>query len=436
MELFFSLRGILMTLILIGAFGSTLINPRVGLAFIFIFSFLRDGFLFSWFQPVYDLHIPQVFIILTLVSWLMHIRKYPLRLSADVVLIFLFFLIACFSRFIAGTPVFENPVINENFRIVIIFFLVVQLIRTPKDAKALLWIFTAITLFLVLRGYYFYKTGIYELAVPDQRAASRNSFAGSLAYMLPIAYGLSKASKGKLAKFFGFFTVLWCVIGVILTYSRGGLLGILAGMFGILMTEKRKAKIIFIGLLLFFMIMPRLSEKYINRMSTIETYQEDASAMGRVATNYAAINMIKENPILGVGAGNYNDRFYEHVPPEYLKWVEPGKSVHNIVMQVTSENGIIGLAVFLSLILLGFKNSFAKIKNNTLGSEEYYEILRMLRISLFVSFLTAQFGQGAYHGNLYTILPFLAAIKQNILEINKHSSNTKMTLKNNRRRLR
>ncbi len=424
MEQFISLRGILIIFLIVVGFASILIRPKIGIFFIFLVEVLRDGFLYEWFQPVYDLHLPQVIIILTLIAWLFHLQEYPSRFNRDIGLMFVYFLVICSTRFFAGTPVFEHPLVNENLRTVVVFFLVVQLMRAPKDIRALLWTFVAMQLFLVLRAYYFYKTDYMDIALPSYVYVNRNGFAGELAAMLPIAYMLGNATKNKPLRYIGLFTALWCVIGVILTYSRGGLLGVFAGIACLLLVEKRKMKFIVIILLLTGLIFPRLSEKYTGRMETIQTYEEDASAMGRVAGNYAALNMFKQNPFMGVGAGNFNDVILAYTPPEYFKWVEEGKSVHNIVMQVASDMGLLGLTIFFMLILGGFRNSFIKVAESAPERESFINILRMLRIALFVSFVTAQFGQGAYFGRLFYLLSFLSAMKQNI-----HERNQKIGLK-------
>ena len=420
MEYFISLRGILIIAFMISGFAAVMLKPKTGIIVIFLLSIMRDGFLYTWFPPIYDLHLPQIVIILTLISWLVHSKEYPLRINADIILMSLFFIVVCSTRFFAGAPINDHPLVNENLRIVIIFFLVVQLLRTPKDVKTILWLFVGMSLFLELRAYYFYKTDYMDIALPDYVHINRNGFAGLLAYTLPIAYMLGSGSKRKLPRFLGIVTALWCVIGVILTYSRAGLLGMLAGIGALILIEKRKVKLVVIIGLLTLLILPRLSEKYLGRVETIETYQEDASAMGRVATNYAALEMFKANPFLGVGAGNFNDVFIEYTPVEYLKWVEEGKSVHNIIMQVASETGLFGLAIFLPLMWGGFRNSFIKVPGDYPDQTDAVNILRMLRIAFFVEFLTAQFGQGAYHGGLYNLLPFVSVMRLNIVEYNKN----------------
>ncbi len=419
MEQFFSLRGILITVLMIVSFAAILIRPKVGVALILALTLLRDGFLYIWFQPIYDLHLPQVLIYLTLIAWLFHLKEYPLRFNKDIALVFGFFMVICATRFFSGTPIWDHPVANESLRIAIVFFLIVQLMRTTNDIRTMLWIFVGIFLFLELRAYYFYKTDFMEIALPNYRYVNRNGFANHLALMLPIAYMLGNNNKNKSLRYFGLFSALWCGIGVILTYSRSGFIGLAAGIAGILFLQKRKTKLIIALVVLALLILPRLSEKYTNRIDTIENYEEDVSAMGRVATNYAAINMFKQNPIMGVGAGNFNNVFLAYTPPEYLKWVEEGKSIHNIMLQVASETGLLGLAFFLPLVFCGFKNSLIKIRGYDPDEPEIQNIAQMLRLALFVTFLTSQFGQGGYYGNLYTILPFLSALHQNISEQNR-----------------
>lgn len=410
MELLLSKRGILIIILVIIGIISTLRRPKSGFAVILILVILRRGLFLEWFPLVYELHLPQIFIILTLVSWLLHSNRYPLCLNYDVFLMFLFFAVICYSRYNFGTPVFEHKIPNEIFREFVIFFLAIQLLREPKDIRNILWLIVGLHLFLALRAYYFYKVDFMPIAMPTYRYLGRNSFAGSLAFTFPVAYILSRTAKNKIPKLLAMFAAAWCVIGVILTYSRGGFVALMAGICALIFFERKKWRIISVVLILSILILPRLSEKYINRVQSIETYHEDSAAMARVGANYAAINMIKENPIFGVGAGNYNDLVMDYVPIEYRQNVAYGLSIHNVIMQATSETGIVGAVIFLLLVFGGFKNTFigkgARNKDSGL-----YELALMLRIALFAVFIAQQFGQGAYYGNLYLILPLASSLK-------------------------
>lgn len=412
MEHFFSIRGILISILLGIGFVKTLTRPQVGVSIILALVILRDGFLNEYFPQVYDLHFPQIIIIFTLISWLLHSGNYKLRFNLDIFLMFMFFLIICFSRYNFGASVFEHKIPNEFFRDTVIFFLIVQLLRTPDDIKKVIWLIVLLHLFLILRGYYLYKRDWMEIALPNYEYVNRNSFANTLASIFPLAYMLGRMAKGKLLKSTGLIASLWCVIGVILTYSRGGFLALAAGILALLIFIK-KGRWILIGVMLVLsvLILPRLSEKYFNRIKSIDTYEEDASATSRIAGNYAAINMIKEYPLFGVGAGNYNDVVMAFVPPQQSWLLTAGYSIHNVVLQAASETGFIGLFVFLFLIIRGFKNSiFLKGRED----KEYGDVAVMLGIALFAIFVGQQFGQGAYYGNIYLYLPLISALKGSI----------------------
>ena len=146
--MFFSIRGALIILLLVSGLLGTLMKPKIGLGIIISLVILRGGFLFRWFPPIYELHLPQVFIVLTLVSWLIHSNKYPLRSNFDIWLMSLFFIIICYSRYHFGIGIFDNDVPNEFFRELIVFFLAIQLLREPKDLRNMLWLIVFLYLFL------------------------------------------------------------------------------------------------------------------------------------------------------------------------------------------------------------------------------------------------------------------------------------------------
>lgn len=78
--------------------------------------------------------------------------------------------------------------------------------------------------------------------------------------------------------------------------------------------------------------------------------------MGRIAGSYIGQNIIKNNPILGVGSGNYslvrNNPIYRGIFPEVNKWDLGGLGG---IFNILTENGIIGLCFFITSVLLFFK---------------------------------------------------------------------------------
>ena len=59
-----------------------------------------------------------------------------------------------------------------------------------------------------------------------------------------------------------------------------------------------------------------LPQKYIGRIRTIQTYEQDASAMGRINAWYFALNLAKDRPLVGGGFEAFTPELFERYAPE------------------------------------------------------------------------------------------------------------------------
>jgi O-antigen ligase len=106
---------------------------------------------------------------------------------------------------------------------------------------------------------------------------------------------------------------------------------------------------VFAGALVVLCALPVLPSSYWRRVASITDSSKDdyQSAEARKRLFGEAFDAFVENPITGVGAGQFKD-----YKPE--KRVEAWHETHNIWLQVASELGIFGLAVFTFLMLRAF----------------------------------------------------------------------------------
>ncbi|MCL5935058.1 MAG: O-antigen ligase family protein [Firmicutes bacterium] len=85
------------------------------------------------------------------------------------------------------------------------------------------------------------------------------------------------------------------------------------------------------------------------------------SFVDRVWFREAAWNMFKDNPVIGVGTGNYGI-FYNKYRSEGTPELAHNVKTHNDYLNILSETGIIGFAVFaaiiFTLLIKAFKNYF------------------------------------------------------------------------------
>lgn len=224
-----------------------------------------------------------------------------------------------------------------------------------------------------------------------------------LVVLLSFAIGHLYKTKGALTKLFGLFTTVVIGWAFFLTHSRGGFIGlllILASYFYTYTNLKLKTYIplaIMLGVLL-IVLKPEEEGRGIGESSTPE----------RIELFHQGIQMFKENPITGVGSG----QFAKNNPVK--------KVAHNIYLQHLAETGFIGAFLFTLIFYSIFKHMIAVNRNSTVTIEEK-RITNVITCTT-IGFLGATFFLSAQHEIPYIIIglavvvPFL---KGEIKEITK-----------------
>ena len=105
-------------------------------------------------------------------------------------------------------------------------------------------------------------------------------------------------------------------------------------------------------------ISPILSQRVqttVKEISVVLEHSEPTGAYGmsaRIIQWQAALNLIKENPLLGRGGYGISAAIVEHNPPQYQKYIESFTFVHNFILDETIQRGLLGL--MLTLGFFGF----------------------------------------------------------------------------------
>lgn len=146
-----------------------------------------------------------------------------------------------------------------------------------------------------------------------------------------------------------------------LTFSRGGYLGLLAGIifwllfFGRKIIATHKKKLAF-GLIVMFLIIFTKNPVSSRLISSFDL--GEGSNQGRLETWKQSLEVIKKNPLLGVGLGNY---------PSEIKpgadYREPIYS-HNLYLDIAAETGILNAFIFIALLLSAIISFIKKSARN------------------------------------------------------------------------
>jgi O-antigen ligase len=174
-----------------------------------------------------------------------------------------------------------------------------------------------------------------------------NAIAQYFELLLPVAFMLSLTAAKFWSRVFNISTLVLGLLGLIVTFSRGGLIGLIVGMLTVLILSRmftlissRKFLItLIIGIFISIILIP----KFFNYMVI-----RPEATLARSHLNKVGLEMIKEHPILGVGLNNHIV-----VKPEYDPKTYPlPMPTHNHYLFIASEVGIPGLAFFLGFLIM------------------------------------------------------------------------------------
>lgn len=139
---------------------------------------------------------------------------------------------------------------------------------------------------------------------------------------------------------------------------------------------------------------PGFRDSYVQRAQTIGSYEEDASAMGRIQQWQTAGRIIRDYPAFGVGPDNLRMVFFD-----YSNNTGKYRVTHNAFLQWAVEAGLPAVMLFVTLLVVTIW------RMQTLYSR--YDDLRvrtfarMIQISIVGFVVGAMFLDRAYYDLLY-----------------------------------
>jgi probable O-glycosylation ligase (exosortase A-associated) len=187
---------------------------------------------------------------------------------------------------------------------------------------------------------------------PDSFIADNNDVALAMNMALPLLFYLGGNESNRWLRRLLRVMFVFTIIAIIFTYSRGGFLGLIAVLLILLFRSRRKmlgfvALAAALGLAVEF-----IPQQYVSRISTIENYEEDTSAMGRISAWKFSINVALARPLVGGGFRVAGPDTYRRYQPTALRPVD----AHSIYFEVLGEQGFIGLILFVAILILTFRS--------------------------------------------------------------------------------
>lgn len=194
--------------------------------------------------------------------------------------------------------------------------------------------------------------------------ADPNRTAMNLGIIVPLAVAfLARKESGWVMRIACAVAVALAMTSLVLSYSRGGFLGVSVAMAVWALREKRKLRSVLVGAVLALGLVIFAPQTFWARNETVATFQEDASAMGRVHAWQVASRISLDKPLLGVGAGGFRFAWPLYAPPEATR----AYVAHNVFLDVIGELGFVGLLLFLVFAGGATGAAFEASKDSELG---------------------------------------------------------------------
>jgi len=293
-----------------------------------------------------------------------------------------------------------------NAKYYIIVAVMIKIIDNDRRLKLFFGVLSACGIGMALSTVLNYLVGqtVSHSGYTSSRALSVGIFAdpNDLALLynstLPFILYFWISAKRKVLFFLG---ILIIISAIILTFSRGGFLGLCAvGVGFYLFYAKRQKRFVVCTFLLIVMFIYLAPPEYAERISTIFGWEVDPHT-GETGTRMDAwrhvfIETITNNPIMGVGAGcshyiagrGMNDWHY----------------IHNTFIQVLSELGFVGTFFYLGMFFLPYRHYRASFQLE--NKEGNWDLLRfrMILVSFFAYAVTVIFLPQAYSPILYMLV--------------------------------
>jgi probable O-glycosylation ligase (exosortase A-associated) len=239
-------------------------------------------------------------------------------------------------------------------RILLMLLIAMMLI---KDKSRLRWWYLVTAwcfAFLALKASRFGVSTSGEFRVygpPNTELADNNAFGLALNMSLPMLLYVGRLERSKLARIGFAIAFIACLIGVVLSYSRGALVGLFFLMLIIALQSKHKIRALAAIVVFSAIVLIAAPEQWISRMSTLKTAQKtDASAQERFHSWDFATHLALEFPILGGGFQTFTDPMYERYGLSLKSEEGTQFGPHSIYFQMLAEHGFPGLFLFLALI--------------------------------------------------------------------------------------
>jgi putative inorganic carbon (HCO3(-)) transporter len=339
-----------------------------------------------------DVHLPSAlaaaFALLLLLPFLAYvvIGRRPLVITPALGLMIAWLMALVLSATIAGgnAPSSTGPIVTFLTEGLLLYILLTNVVRTPETLRAVLW---AVVLAGAVMGLvsvwqeltHAYGNTLHGFAQVDATGfdvgndisgkqlrprlagpiGEKNRYAQVLLVLLPLAVSRLRAERRDSLRVLAAASAALIVLGVVLTFSRGAAIATVVLIVAMAASRMVPVRTLLALALALVAIVAVVAPDYVGRVQTLAAADSalaqggsaDQAIVGRATENLAALNVFRDHPVLGVGPGQFFERYSQQYGNALdLRFLAKNRRAHNLYLEIAADTGIVGLAAFLAIV--------------------------------------------------------------------------------------
>ena len=406
------MRDLLLLTVLLGGIPVTLWRPFYGVC-IFAWISLMNPHRLTW-GITYDM--PWAMLYAGSVFLAVWFRERPLLVDSlkRYILIGIYVAWMGITTLDAADPESAGMRYVEALKIHLMAFITLTLLNSHWRVR----IFSTVIILSI--AFFGFKGGIFTILTagesrvwgpPASAIADNNHLAAGLIVIIPLVYWLHQITTRRLLRILLSVGLLLIIISVLGSKSRGAFVGIVMMTLFLVVKARHRFRLL-AGIAVFAAVaIPIMPSSYWERIDSIDSYNEDASAQGRI-NSWITAYRIANVELTGGGFDYYGSWLYlEHAPNPLSV-----HSAHSVYFQALGEHGWIGLGLYLLIFVqLWFQCSkIAKIRSTFRVASEDQLLARMLQVSLIGFMASGAFVNiGNWDMVFYLAIVIFALARQN-----------------------
>jgi putative inorganic carbon (HCO3(-)) transporter len=302
----------------------------------------------------YDFPFAMIIAIVTMLAVL--VSKEPKRLPLAppvVVLLLLVIWMTITTAVFSLYPDLAWPKWGKVMKIQLFILLTLVVMQSEQRIRALVLVATLSIAFFGIKGglYTIAHGGGGQVLGPEGGFISGNTeIALALSVTLPLMRWLQLQTQRPWLRHAATVSMILVVISVLGSYSRGGFLALTVMAAFVWIKSRKKIVLGVVVVTVAVALSSFMPETWHSRIATIETYEQDQSAMGRIGAWRFAINLALHRPISGGGFETFQKEAYDVFAPG-----ERPLDSHSIWFEILAEQGFVGLGLFVLLWILTWR---------------------------------------------------------------------------------